>query len=50
MAPDDGGVDTFCKGKKCDDECELNIGDLMILQLEPQAHGNAMESFNEQFT
>ena len=50
MAPHGGEVYTFCKGKKCDDECELNIGDLMILQLEPQAHGSAMESFNEQFT
>ena len=41
-------LDTF-KGKKCEEECKYNMGDLVILQLTGQAHGGVMKDFNDIF-
>ena len=38
------------KNKKCENECKINVGDLMTLKLEPQGLGAAIKDFNEYFT
>ena len=38
------------QNKKCENECKINVGDLMTLKLEPQGLGAAIKDFNEYFT